>query len=138
MPRSDAPLRGTVKVLRSPLRPSHHRTLHQQASQHQRHDLATPDHGVTNITNVAVLGAGISGLASAYFLSRKLPRAKIVIYEKSSRVGGWVRSSFVDVGSGRIVMEQGPRSLRPNSTSAKVTLQLVGTHQLSGVSCTLI
>lgn len=135
MPRSDAPLRATVKVLRSPLRPSHHRALHQQASQHQRHDLATPDHGVTN---VAVLGAGISGLASAYFLSRKLPQAKIVIYEKSSRVGGWVSSTFVDVGSGRIVMEQGPRSLRPNSPSAKVTLQLVGTHQLSGVSCTLI
>lgn len=133
MPKSDAPFRGTVKVLRSPLWPSHHRTLYQQASQRQRHDLATPDH---DVSDVAVLGGGISGLASAYFLSRKLPRAKIVIYERSSRLGGWLHSKTVDVGSGKIVLEQGPRSLRPHTPSAKVTLQLVGTHQLSGVTCT--
>lgn len=77
------------------------------------------------IQEVAVLGGGITGLTSAYYLSKALPNIKITLFEATSRLGGWLRSKTVDVGNGNIVFEQGPRSLRPNTPSVVVTLDLV-------------
>lgn len=114
------------RVFRSPLKSSHYRTVHPRLFRRQNHALAKPE---DTITHVAVLGGGITGLASAYFLSRRLPRAKVVLYESSPRLGGWLYSEQVDVSNGKILFEQGPRSLRPNTLSAKVTLGLVRPHQ---------
>lgn len=75
--------------------------------------------------SIAVLGGGITGLASAYFLSRDLPNAKITLFEASSRLGGWLHSRSVDVGSGNVVFEQGPRNLRPTMPNGLITLNLV-------------
>ena len=75
--------------------------------------------------SVAVIGGGITGLASAYFLSRDLPNAKITLLESSSRLGGWLHSRSVDIGSGHVVFEQGPRNLRPSMPNGLVTLDLV-------------
>lgn len=77
-------------------------------------------------TDVAVLGGGISGLASAYYLSHQFPNARIVLFEGSSRLGGWVKSEKVDVGNGNVMFEQGPRNLRPSIPNGLVTLDLVG------------
>lgn len=73
-----------------------------------------------------MIGGGITGLASAYYLSTSLPDTKITLFELSSRLGGWLHSKTVDVGNGKIIFEQGPRSLRPNTINASVTLDLVG------------
>lgn len=78
--------------------------------------------------NIAILGGGITGLASAYFLSRDLPKAKITLFEASSRLGGWLHSRSVDVGSGNVVFEQGPRNLRPTMPNGLLTLDLVREH----------
>ena len=75
--------------------------------------------------SIAVLGGGITGLASAYFLSRDLPNAKITLFEASSRLGGWLHSRSVDIGSGNVIFEQGPRNLRPTVPNGLVTLGLV-------------
>lgn len=107
--------------------PSSYRTVYQSQSRRQSHGLAQAEDA---ITNVAVLGGGISGLASAYFLSRRLPRAKVTLFERSSRLGGWLQSEKVDVSNGKILLEQGPRSIRPNTLGAKVTLGLVRNRQL--------
>ncbi|KXL45632.1 hypothetical protein M433DRAFT_154281 [Acidomyces richmondensis BFW] len=64
--------------------------------------------------NIAILGGGITGLASAYFLTKELPRAKITIYEASDRLGGWVNSKRVPVKDGTVLFEAGPRTLRPS------------------------
>lgn len=77
-------------------------------------------------TDVAVLGGGITGLASAYYLSNEFPNARIVLFEGSSRLGGWVKSERVDVGNGNVIFEQGPRNLRPSIPNGLVTLELVG------------
>lgn len=77
-------------------------------------------------TDVAVLGGGITGLASAYYLSNEFPNARIVLFEGSSRLGGWVKSERVDVGNGNVIFEQGPRNLRPSIPNGLVTLDLVG------------
>ncbi|KAF2862293.1 Protoporphyrinogen oxidase [Piedraia hortae CBS 480.64] len=64
--------------------------------------------------NVAVLGGGITGLASAYYLSKWLPSAHITLYESSPRLGGWIRSQRVPVKGGHVLFEAGPRTLRPS------------------------
>ena len=69
----------------------------------------TPTH------NIAILGGGVTGLASAYYLTKELPKAKITIYEASDRIGGWLSSTRVPVKDGTILFEAGPRTLRPVS-----------------------
>lgn len=81
-------------------------------------------------TDVAVLGGGITGLVSAYYLSKEFPNAKIVLFEGSSRLGGWVRSEKVDVVNGSVIFEQGPRNLRPSIPNGLITLDLVGASSL--------
>ena len=75
--------------------------------------------------SIGVLGGGITGLATAYFLSRELSDAKITLFEASSRLGGWLHSKSVDIGSGNVVFEQGPRTIRPTVPNGLVTLSLV-------------
>lgn len=75
--------------------------------------------------SIAVLGGGITGLASAYFLSKDLPNAKITLFEASTRLGGWLHSRSVDIGTGNVVFEQGPRNLRPTVPNGLITLGLV-------------
>lgn len=79
--------------------------------------------------NIAILGGGITGLSSAYYLSQQLPAANITLYESTERLGGWLRSKHVDVGNGTVVFEQGPRTLRPHTPAGLVTLELVPLHR---------
>lgn len=74
---------------------------------------------------IAILGGGITGLASAHYLAKELPNAKIAVYEGSDRLGGWLHSKQVDVGNGTVLFEQGPRTLRPNTPAATTTLEIV-------------
>jgi protoporphyrinogen/coproporphyrinogen III oxidase len=69
----------------------------------------------THSHDVAILGGGITGLASAYFLTRQFPNAKVTLYEAKDRVGGWLESERVPVKDGDILFEAGPRTLRPQS-----------------------
>ncbi|KAF2173725.1 hypothetical protein M409DRAFT_15999 [Zasmidium cellare ATCC 36951] len=65
--------------------------------------------------DVAVLGGGITGLACAYYLTRELPTAKVTIYEAKDHIGGWLQSKRVPVKGGSVLLESGPRTLRPQS-----------------------
>ncbi|KAF2773723.1 Protoporphyrinogen oxidase [Teratosphaeria nubilosa] len=85
-------------------------------SVHQRYDSSAPDRAPSN--NVAILGGGITGLASAYFLTKQLPQTKITIYEASDRIGGWLKSTRVPVKDGNVLFEAGPRTLRPSANGA--------------------
>lgn len=76
--------------------------------------------------NIAVLGGGIAGLASAFNLSNDLPDAKITIFEANDKPGGWVDSERVEVNDGKVLFEWGPRSLRPDLMgNGLATLRLV-------------
>ncbi|KAF8504816.1 protoporphyrinogen oxidase [Russula emetica] len=89
--------------------------------------------------HVVVLGGGITGLSAAFYLARKHPTVQITLVEKSTRFGGWVRSERVDVcdshgNRARVLLEAGPRTVRPN---AKSILELVHLLDLrSEVICT--
>ncbi|CAG8252100.1 unnamed protein product [Penicillium salamii] len=60
----------------------------------------------------AVLGAGVTGLTSAWQLAQDPECEQVVIYEKSNRLGGWIDSERVPVKGGEVLFEYGPRTLR--------------------------
>lgn len=72
-------------------------------------------------THIAILGGGLTGLSSAFHLSRRFPKSLVTLIEKQLKVGGWVRSERVEVQfqnrTETIVLEGGPRTLRPNAKS---------------------
>lgn len=87
--------------------PAH--SLHRSAWTSKRRNHASEKHS----HDIAVLGGGITGLATAYFLTQQLPKAKITVYEASDRIGGWLSSKRVEVEGGSVLFEAGPRTLRP-------------------------
>ena len=52
---------------------------------------------------IAVIGSGISGLSSAYYLSKKY---KVDVYEKEHRLGGHARTTFVEDGDKKLFTAQ--------------------------------
>lgn len=76
---------------------------------------------------VVILGGGIGGLSAAHYL-QKLTQYKIVVVEASNRLGGWIRSQKLENG---LILEEGPRTLRPRSESGLNTLALVDELKLS-------
>ncbi|KAF8633159.1 hypothetical protein AX17_004660 [Amanita inopinata Kibby_2008] len=82
-------------------------------------------------THIAVLGGGITGLSSAFHLSRRFPSSLITLVEKQPRLGGWIRSERVTVSpppspSSSVVLEAGPRTLRPVDKSLLELINLLG------------
>ncbi|KIW14445.1 protoporphyrinogen oxidase [Exophiala spinifera] len=79
-----------------------------------------------NARNIAILGGGVTGLATAWNLTKRIPDAKITLYEKNDRLGGWVGSEQVQVKDGDVLFEWGPRTLRPALTGAgRATVDLL-------------
>lgn len=72
--------------------------------------------------HIAVLGGGITGLSSVFYLCRRFPAAQITLLEKANRLGGWVSSERVRIGKSSVLLEAGPRTIRPGS---KAVMELV-------------
>ncbi|KAJ2189024.1 oxygen-dependent protoporphyrinogen oxidase [Coemansia sp. RSA 353] len=79
------------------------------------------------MTAITVLGGGISGLSTAWYLAQKVPtNVSIKVIEASSRVGGWIRTDRRHTPIGEIIAEAGPRTLRTGkSPDALSVLELV-------------
>lgn len=56
---------------------------------------------------IGVLGGGISGLSTAFFILKKNPKASVTLFEGSS-IGGWIQT----VNKDGVFSEAGPRSFR--------------------------
>lgn len=72
-------------------------------------------------SDIAVLGGGLTGLTTAYYLTRFHPDAKITIYESQARVGGWIDTEQVEVTTlagtdETISFERGARVVSPQTT----------------------
>lgn len=70
--------------------------------------------------DIAVLGGGLTGLTTAYYLTRFHPDANITIYEADDRLGGWIDTEHVDVKTidgkdATITFERGARTVAPQS-----------------------
>ena len=73
--------------------------------------------------HIAVVGGGLTGLTTAYYLAKQLPStAKITLYEGSDRLGGWIQTDRVPVDvdgvKGTVSFERGPRTLSSLHTSS--------------------
>lgn len=65
---------------------------------------------------IGILGGGIAGLASAYYLARRaIPNLRILLLERSSRFGGWISSNQLGPTYNNHLFEVGPRTLRLQS-----------------------
>ena len=93
------------------------------------------------MTSISVLGGGISGLSAAFHLARRFPPAsgaRLTLVERGDRLGGWIRAERVRVKDTRehradMVLESGPRTLRPNSNAI---LELVSAFSFHVVTYT--
>ena len=76
---------------------------------------------------IAVLGGGLSGLATAYFLKKRFPDADLRIFEKAARAGGLIETRSED----GCQYELGPRGLR-STGGASALLSFVREINLEG------
>lgn len=85
---------------------------------------------------VGIIGGGITGLSTAYYLNHKFRGlVQPIVFEESGRVGGWVRTVHQQLDERRhgnpntledgSLYEVGPRTIRPAGTSGMNTLDLV-------------
>ncbi|MCJ1381625.1 oxygen-dependent protoporphyrinogen oxidase [Xylographa soralifera] len=118
--------RSCVVALTGLLRECYTRPHHRCSSIVRTH-ATVPDRqqNAQKVEEVAILGGGITGLASAFYVSEAFKDVHVTLYEAGSRLGGWLQSTSVDVGNGKVVFEQGPRTLRPNVPNGLVTLDLL-------------
>ena len=73
------------------------------------------------MSKIIILGAGISGLATAWFLKRSLgSTAQVTLVEKKHRTGGWIETLQTE----NFLFEQGPRSCRTKG-AGKSSLALI-------------
>ncbi|CAF0738300.1 unnamed protein product [Brachionus calyciflorus] len=69
---------------------------------------------------VAIIGGGISGLSTAYYIKKlALPVSEIIIYEASNRFGGWIDSKKISINNESVYLEKGPRTLRLSTGELK-------------------
>ncbi|WVO17139.1 protoporphyrinogen oxidase [Cryptococcus depauperatus] len=80
--------------------------------------------------HITILGAGLTGLSTAYHLCHLLPSIRITILERS-RAGGWIDSRKIPVGfksedgslvEGEVVIESGPRTIRPRGSKGAASM----------------
>ncbi|KAI7861815.1 hypothetical protein BDF14DRAFT_1956871 [Spinellus fusiger] len=95
---------------------------------------------------VVVLGGGISGLSTTYYLSKFAPRTtKIVLIEAKDRVGGWIQSKRVSGGlhvspthcPNGILLETSSEVLRTKSSRGAVVFDMIRDIGLTETMLTL-
>lgn len=75
--------------------------------------------------SAAVLGGGLTGLTAAWKLNQDPNCTSITLYEKASRLGGWLQSESIPVDGGNVIFEYGPRTIRSAWPAAHSTIWLV-------------
>lgn len=94
------------------------------ASTARKQPYATTKTDSTSPREIAVLGAGITGLTAAHYLARHAENAHITIYEASDSPGGWIKADRVEVQNsegrkGHVLLQSGPRMLRSSNKSLR-------------------
>ncbi|KAJ2389762.1 oxygen-dependent protoporphyrinogen oxidase [Coemansia sp. RSA 2611] len=81
---------------------------------------------------ITILGGGITGLSTAWYLAQRLPpTVGVKLIEGSSRLGGWMRTDKRRAGGVEFIVEKGPRTLRTGSSrEATAVLELVDDLEL--------
>ena len=83
--------------------------------------------GGVHARRIAILGAGICGLAIAWHLKQLDPKLQLTLIEKSDRAGGWIQTVQMD----GFLFDQGPKSIRTRGAGVE-TLRLIQSLGLEG------
>lgn len=87
---------------------------------------------------LVIIGGGISGLSTAWFIARSRPDIKIELVEASDRFGGCMNSETVKFNDEETVFEYGPRTLLPRNPGTLIAAQMISelglSHKLRGIS----
>ncbi|CAK7267206.1 oxygen-dependent protoporphyrinogen oxidase [Sporothrix epigloea] len=100
------------------------------SARHSRQPGAAP-------SRVAVIGGGLTGLATAHYLSMLLPAtSKIVLFESGGQTGGWIDSKPTETASASAEMfESGARMVAPQRNAVRyddlLLLELIDQLQLT-------
>lgn len=95
-------------------------------SSHSTNDLHISKRTSVKPHHIAVIGGGITGLATTYYAAKRYPEAKVTLFEASNRLGGVIDSTTVTIPNGTsAVCEMGPRTLRANAPRAIMMIELV-------------
>ncbi|KAJ0121498.1 hypothetical protein J7T55_008662 [Diaporthe amygdali] len=118
-PYSSSALALTTASSALPTRPRSLETNAASRTHARRSFLTASDRSLPE--DIAVLGGGLTGLTTAYYLTRFHPDAKITIYESQARVGGWVDTQQFEVttledNEETISFERGARVVTPQSS----------------------
>ena len=99
------------------------------AAAHAVRDGATfrvEDHPVDEEVDFVVIGAGIGGLASAYYVHTALPKARLLILDNHDDFGGHARRNEFDVDGRTLIGYGGSESIQsPKSMWSKTALGLL-------------
>lgn len=104
------------------------RPVHSSASLKSRSYATEAEQGVGDGVrlpkDIAVLGGGLTGLTTAYYLTRFHPDANITVYEAADRLGGWVDTERLDVKTqdgkhATISFERGARTIAPQTSMSR-------------------
>ncbi|KAL2165239.1 hypothetical protein VTH06DRAFT_535 [Thermothelomyces fergusii] len=102
--------------------PSPSPSPHSRSQQRRHYALGNKHHPPQSI---AVLGGGLTGLTTAWYLTRFLPEARITIYEADKRLGGWIQTDKAEVTTpdgtvGTVHFERAARMVKPQSFPSRV------------------
>ncbi|EGV62399.1 oxygen-dependent protoporphyrinogen oxidase [Yamadazyma tenuis] len=75
--------------------------------------------------SVGIIGAGVSGLSFAYFLTKLRPDLSVTILESGSKTGGWIQTTELQNTNSQITLEKGPRTLRGVSDGTLLILDML-------------
>ncbi|KAK4129532.1 hypothetical protein N657DRAFT_563990 [Parathielavia appendiculata] len=72
--------------------------------------------------NIAVIGGGLTGLTTAWYLTRLLPKAKITIFDARENLGGWIDTVKHEVETpdgrkGTVLFERAARMVKPQPSA---------------------
>jgi oxygen-dependent protoporphyrinogen oxidase len=70
-----------------------------------------------------VLGGGLAGLTTAWYLTKFLPKSKIDIYEAGQRLGGWIETDKAEIKTpdgtvATVHFEHAARMVKPQTQAA--------------------
>jgi protoporphyrinogen/coproporphyrinogen III oxidase len=81
------------------------------------------------VKSIAILGAGISGLCTAYYLIKQNPGLQLTIFDRSERPGGVIKTEKID----GFIIEGGPDSfLTQKKAATELCIELGLQDQLEG------
>lgn len=75
--------------------------------------------------DVVIVGAGVSGLATAHFLKKQAPGLRVLLLEQSDRAGGAIRSFRQD----GFLAEWGPHGFLDNAPESREIMEDTGLYQ---------